>query len=61
MKFEESLVMKIAREAGPAPDRETIRDVADILSGGELDHIEIEILTDRAIRVARSLHTTPTV
>jgi len=53
--------MKIAREAGPAPDRETIRDVADILSGGELDHIEIEILTDRAIRVARSLHTTPTV
>ena len=61
MKFEESLVMKIAREAGPAPDRETVRDVADIFSGGELDHIEIEILTDRVLRVARSLHTTQVV
>jgi len=53
--------MKIAREAGPAPDRETVRDVADIFSGGELDHIEIEILTDRVLRVARSLHTTQVV
>ena len=56
MKFEESLVRRIANEAGPAPDRETIRDLADLFSGGELDHIEIEILTDKALHASRSLH-----
>lgn len=61
MKFDENLVRRIASEAGPAPDRETVRDLADLFSGGELDHIEIEILTDKALRAARSLHTTQVV
>jgi hypothetical protein len=56
MKFDENLVRRIARETGAAPDRETVRDLADLFSGGELDHIEIEILTDKALRAARTLH-----
>jgi hypothetical protein len=56
MKFDENLVRQIASQAGPAPDRETVRDLADLFSGGELDHVEIEILTDMAVRAARTLH-----
>jgi len=54
-KFSKSLMKSIrlsvacSLNVGHKVDREHIRDIADILSGQELDAIQLDILTDMAI------------
>ena len=54
-KFSKSLINNIRLSVacsinfGHKVDRQHIRDIADVLSGQELDIIELDILTDMAI------------